>query len=174
MRALSLPILSICVLATAAVALPSSERTEPAPIFITISPWQGQSTITAGDKLIISIAIENISNQTIAISGNYVLNWDSPYGFKVWRDGVEQRETPAAEQLRKPGLGSSQLHEILPGKQDEATYDLGAYFDVSRPGTYKVQFFGSEGTILPTKDDPEDYVDKRRFESNIVTIVVTP
>jgi hypothetical protein len=126
------------------------------------------------DKLIISVAIENTTNRTIDISGNYVLNWVSPYGFKVWRDGVEQHETPAAETLRKPGLGSNQLHEILPGKQDQATYELGAYFDVSQPGTYRVQFFGGEGTILPAKNDREDYDDKRRFESNIVTIVVTP
>jgi hypothetical protein len=92
----------------------------------------------------------------------------------VWRDGIEQHETPAAEKLRRPSLSSSQLHEVLSGKQDEATYELGAYFDVSQPGTYRVQFFGGPGTILPTKNVPDDYVDGRWFESNIVTIVVTP
>jgi len=71
-----------------------------------------------------------------------------------------------------PRLGSSQLDEILPGKQDNATYELGDYFNVSQPGTYKVRFSGGEGTIPPAKSDTEYYEDRRRFESNIVTIVV--
>jgi hypothetical protein len=180
MRALSRTMLSIWLLATAVSAFASSERTEHAPIVIAIVPWQ--DTIKAGNKLIISVTVENTSNKTIDISGNYFLNWVSPYAFKVWRDGVEQQETPTAEQLRRPGLSSSQLHEILPGKHDNATYELNDYFDFSQPGTYQIQFFGRDGMVLSENKDPgygrdeqeEDEHNKRRFESNVITIVVNP
>jgi len=133
----------------ACLCMPANAADTP-PFTVTLS---GPDTVVAGDKVILSVAMKNVSDHAIRI-------------FFGERYTILIHDEDGKEPVHKgPGGGSSGYVPVEPGKIFTDREYLSAEYDLSKPGKYLVQ--------LSRQEDDED-LKSRIVKSNEITITVAP
>jgi len=125
---------------------------------------KSQESYAVGSPVRIGFELRNLSDQTI-----YVLKWYTPleglFGniFRVTRDG---EEIPYQGPMAKRGdPGPEEYVELQPRGSVSAEVDLSAGYDLSRPGSYQLEFKGQLFDVVTQKRLVPRARDKHRGES---------
>ena len=118
-------------------------------------------TVPAGQPVTVGFELENRSPVPL-----WVLTWNTPLEgmsndiFRVERDGAE---VPYEGPMMKRGNPSrSDYVLVAPGKSVSAEVDLARGYDVSRPGSYRVDFRGTLHDVVPDGGDVPRAQDQHR------------
>lgn len=117
-----------------------------------------RESYSAGEPVTIGFSLENLSGEPVR-----VLKWYTPlegiWGeiFRVTRDGQEVRYQGPMAKRGDPGQDDYVL--IRPGSPASAEVDLSRGWDLSQPGTYRVELIGrihdvvrGEGSVPRPRD----------------------
>lgn len=106
------------------------------------------ATVPAGQPVTVGFELENRSPVPL-----WVLTWNTPLEgmwndiFRVERDGAEIRYEGPMVKRGSPSRSDYVL--VAPGKSVSAEVDLARGYDVSRPGSYRVDFRGRLHDVAP-------------------------
>jgi hypothetical protein len=124
--------------------------------------------VKVGEPVSVSLALKNTGKQAFWINRRWLVNYAShPHEVYFMISGPEE-ELPFKLKIRA-GLPQEQDFVLLePLKELVFNFDLNSAYDLSQPGTYKVQAVYENGTSLPAKK-----VWQGKLFSNILNFNVT-
>ncbi|MGA3080303.1 MAG: hypothetical protein ABSD44_02845 [Terracidiphilus sp.] len=135
------------------------------PFTITISA--SHQPFHAGEKMLVHVALTNVSDKTLTVSGS-ASSEEAEWFYAVQVHDTNGKDAPETEYGRAARanavqFGSMVTDWIKPGGKFEEGVDLNKLFDLTSPGEYEVQL------SRHISDDPKKDV----VTSNKITITVT-
>ncbi|HWR13411.1 MAG TPA: hypothetical protein VN577_01180 [Terriglobales bacterium] len=165
---LAMLLLSACSARREAIAAPA---TEPNLTYLLTA----RQSYAAGEPVLLKFELHNLGDATV-----YVLKWYTPlegiWGniFRLTRDG---EEIPYSGPMVKRGdPQSSDYIEVAGHGTVSGEVDLARTYDLSKPGTYRVEFSGDLPDVVSRQDlvpQPRDKHQARKIPGNKVSFEIT-
>lgn len=141
---------------TTQVPAPAEESTKSGPEIganeLRIDLYSPKQPIRIGEPIVLQATLTNVSAKTIVVETNYAFNNVpmSQYVLRAYRDGEKLKDPlQRTNSQTRTFFGSSLPRQLSPQEAIVAEIDLGANFDVSEPGSYKVQLERKAGQLQP-------------------------
>jgi hypothetical protein len=135
-------VLALClmsIIATATMGVPLAAQKSPEPVSsspIQVSISMKQSLVPVGKPIVLDIAVKNVSNESY-YGDDFLPHVEGEKG-ELARTEYHRRRRHEPGMPELAGMGPTPDREIKAGKTGYRGLPLGAYYDLSAPGTYSV------------------------------------